>query len=496
MRRLTPFYLLLATVLGLVAAVLGPAAGAAGAQSDGSDSTDGPDTTSPAGADDVVDVFKLTGLLDPINADALARRIDDAEDEGAVALVVQVNSGGSVLDGDSVDELRDRIGASTVPIGFWIGPAGSSAVGDTALLMVDADLIGISPGSDFGRLADDRPLPDGSPLEPLADEKGGVDEARAVGLPVTDAAILGDFLLAMEDQEIVPPITEVTTGDDGVPRRQTVVQVRFSQLPLLDQLLHTVASPPVAYLLLLAGLGLILLEFFTGGIGVAAVTGAVSVVLAGYGLGVLDTRPLGVALLVLAFLAFAVDVQTGVPRLWSALGAVGLTVGTFVLYASHSLSWLHRGIGIVLTLLLVLTGLPSLVRTRYSTTTLGREWMLGELGSAVTAIDPEGVVDVRGGRWKATTNRLTPIEAGRPARVVSIEGVVLEVEPEEGGAVDYRQMRRRRGDAADDAGPDEESAAAHDATGEASGDVGAPEDGSAPATSGAAEPATSPRTSD
>lgn len=184
----------------------------------------------------------------------------------------------------------------------------------------------------------------------------------------------------------------------------------------------------------------------------AAVSGAVCVVLAGYGLGVLDTRPIGVILLVAAFLAFAVDVQTGVPRLWSAIGAVMLAVGTFTLYASHSLSWLHRGVGIVLTLLLVLTGLPSLVRTRYSTTTLGREWMIGELGSAVTAIGPEGVVDVRGGHWKATTNRLTPIAAGEPARVVAIEGVILEVEPEEGGAVDYRQMRRRRSDDVADPG--------------------------------------------
>lgn len=430
MRHLTPFYLLIVLALGL-------AASPAGAQADETD---------------VVDVFKLAGLLDPINADALVERIDSAESDGSLALVVQVNSGGSVLSDDEFADLRDAVRDATVPIAFWVGPAGSSAVGDTALLMVDVDLIGISPGSRFGRVADDRPLPADSPFEALAGRTGGVDDVRAVGLPVTDAAILGDFLLAMEDQGVVGEITEVTTGDDGVPRRATAVQVRFSQLSLIEQLLHTVASPPVAYLLLLAGLGLILLEFFTGGIGVAAVSGAVCVVLAGYGLGVLDTRPIGVILLVAAFLAFAVDVQTGVPRLWSAIGAVMLAVGTFTLYASHSLSWLHRGVGIVLTLLLVLTGLPSLVRTRYSTTTLGREWMIGELGSAVTAIGPEGVVDVRGGHWKATTNRLTPIAAGEPARVVAIEGVILEVEPEEGGAVDYRQMRRRRSDDVADPG--------------------------------------------
>ena len=37
----------------------------------------------------------------------------------------------------------------------------------------------------------------------------------------------------------------------------------------------------------------------------------------------------------------------------------------------------------------------------------------------------------------------TPIRQGEPVRVVAIEGLVLEVEPEEGGARDYREPRSR-----------------------------------------------------
>ena len=44
--------------------------------------------------------------------------------------------------------------------------------------------------------------------------------------------------------------------------------------------------------------------------------------------------------------------------------------------------------------------------------------------------------------WRARTNRATPIHAGERVRVVSIEGVVLEVEPEAGGARDHRERRR------------------------------------------------------
>jgi membrane-bound serine protease (ClpP class) len=73
------------------------------------------------------------------------------------------------------------------------------------------------------------------------------------------------------------------------------------------------------------------------------------------------------------------------------------------------------------------------------------------MGRAVTPVDPEGTVEVRGATWRARTNRATPIATGEPMRVVAIDGVTLEVEPESGGAEDYRERaRRRRGSAGTD----------------------------------------------
>ena len=50
----------------------------------------------------------------------------------------------------------------------------------------------------------------------------------------------------------------------------------------------------------------------------------------------------------------------------------------------------------------------------------------------------EGTVEVRGAPWRARTNRATPIRSGDAVRVVGIDGLLLEVEPEAGGARDYR----------------------------------------------------------
>ena len=72
--------------------------------------------------------------------------------------------------------------------------------------------------------------------------------------------------------------------------------------------------------------------------------------------------------------------------------------------------------------------------------------MIGELAVAATDLTPEGTVLFQNAQWRAKANRLTPIKEGEAARIVGLEGLVLEVEPEEGGAVDYREMRQRRPD--------------------------------------------------
>ena len=89
--------------------------------------------------------------------------------------------------------------------------------------------------------------------------------------------------------------------------------------------------------------------------------------------------------------------------------------------------------------LFMLGGMTAMIRARFSTPTVGREGMIGENGVAEVAVDPDGVVLIRGARWRARTNRATPIQAGEPsARGRAVEGLVLEVEPPEGGAQDYR----------------------------------------------------------
>jgi len=221
----------------------------------------------------------------------------------------------------------------------------------------------------------------------------------------------------------------------------------------------------VAYLLLLTGLALILFEFYTAGIGLAAVVGAVCLLLATSGLSVLPTRSWAVALILLSMLAFAVDVQVGIPRFWTAVGIGGVIVASLFLFESlpgTSLrpSWIALLTGVGGITLTFIVGMPNMVRTRFATPTIGREWMIGEEGVVIADVDPEGVVEVGAGRWRALTNRATPVMVGDRIRVAAIDGVTLEVEPLEGAARDYREMRGSKGDSITDLDESAASAAA------------------------------------
>jgi membrane-bound serine protease (ClpP class) len=394
-----------------------------------------PSGTAQAGTDaGYVSVIEVSGLLDRVLVDFVDTQLDKAERDGALALVLQLNSSGSVVAEDRLDELVEVIEGSAVPVDVWVGPSGSNAFGDTTRILAAARTVGVAPKS---RVEITRELLGDGTLggDAAVGDKVGADDAVDLELVDNAAPTIGEFLLGLDGVE-----SKVVTNE-GERQRVPVTQARFAQLPLAGQLMHTVASPPVAYLLFAIGLALIVFELFTAGVGVAGMVGAGSLVLGCYGLASLPSNPLGIGLILFAVFGYAIDVQTGVARAWSVIATVSFAVGSLVLFDGVSLSWIPLLVGIVGMAMAMVGGMPAMVRTRFSTPTIGREWMIGETGTAVGAVSPDGVVMVRDAPWRARTNRATPIEAGGQVRVTSIDGLLLEVEPLEGGARDHRERR-------------------------------------------------------
>jgi membrane-bound serine protease (ClpP class) len=435
-RRLT----LALTMIGLAVGILAfsPPAGA-----QDSIAQETIDTTSGSA---VFDIVQVSGFIDEIVADFIEQSISRAEEENSGGVILQVNSSATVVDDARLIELARRIHEASVPVYGWVGPSGASAEGGIAQLMAVTDEMGIASFATFGNTGQ---LVVAEFLDPeVADLLSGLEnttindlDAIELGLIEHESPTLALFALGPQPGDELPGFDSVVDTSSGESVREIASPVRLRKLSLFKGWMHSVASPAMAYLLFLIGVSLLIFEFYTAGVGIAGVVGAVCFVLGCYGLEVLPTRTWALALLVIAMLGYAVDVQTGVPRAWSVIATVCLVIGSLFLYDGFSISWITLLVGIIGVALSMMNGMPSMIRTRFGTPTIGREWMIGMMGEAATEVKKDGIVMIDGAPWRAMVNRTTPILAGDPVRVVAIEGLWLEIEPEEGGARDYREMR-------------------------------------------------------
>jgi membrane-bound serine protease (ClpP class) len=420
-------------------------------------------TAEPSG----IDVVQVEGLLDPSNAALVERSVQRADDEHAMALVFQLDSGGAV-DID-VEHLVNVIQQAHTPIVVWVGPSGSNARSGAALLALTAPYVTIAQGAGVGaalpaRLDDTDAVSatrvrnqivaaqrrygrDPTLVPEVLRKRVSAQRAADEGLVNAAQPTLGDVIVNLHGktiQTVDGPVTLSTSrvvGEGKDRRREPNQQIRFAKLDLREQLAHTLGTPWVAYFLFVVGGALIVFEFFTVSIGIAGVVGALAIVGACFGFSHLPVQAWAVALLVLSMIGFAIDVQATALGAWTFIGSGALIAGSITLYGGSSRldpAWWVILLVCVGTIVFMLSGMTAMVRSRFSTPTIGREELIGELGSAEVGIDPDGVVRVRDALWRARTNRATPIERGDTVRVVSVRGILLEVEPEEGGARDYR----------------------------------------------------------
>ena len=379
-------------------------------------------------------MIQVRGYIDPVTVQFIHRSIDSSVRDKAQAIVIQLDSSGALLSAKALDALEASLrNERRVPVVVWVGEAGARATHGAVRVLRAAQLVGVAPGTHIGMST--RP-PSGS--EPLRFKTVNSTQALADGTAQLNSPILGLLVAELDGRTINGKVLDTAEAvtRNGRPSLSPY-GVRFAKLTTFDQLLHTVTNPTVAYLLLTIALALFVFEFYTGGIGVAASVGLGSFVLAAYGLGLLPTRPLALALIALAALGFAIDVQAGVPRFWTAVGTIAFVVGSLILYrdgVSVPKYWI--AVMSIMLVLFMVNGMPSMVRTRFATPTVGRESMIGAIGTAREVIGPEGVVMVADAPWRARTNRATPILAGAGIKVIAIDGLLLEVEPLEGAAKD------------------------------------------------------------
>lgn len=413
-RRLLGRLLLLAFALGLAALLPRPAA-----------AQDAPGNT--------VSIVQIGGAFDSAYADYLVGEIRRAERAGNLALVLRLNSSGTVK--ADADRLVRAVADAKIPVATWVGPRGNAVRGAATRIWYAGDLRLVAPGATVGAAyptsvgGDDEP-PAGSDV-PERLRRGpalGSDELVKDGHAHALAGTIFEAVRALDGKTIAGrSITLDQKNDDfRLAKPGPVVAVRQA----------LASSPTLVYLLLLTGLGAIVFELFQPGFGPAGYAGGVLVALAAYGLVSMPTNPLGLALLLAGIGGMALDVGRNAigPPTWG--GAVAAALGSWWLVHTNGPElrpaiWAIV-VGLLGSLLFYAIVMTVVLRAlRGQSAQLGQA-LIGRDGEVRSTLNPQGHVLVEGALWRARAIEWDgPVAAGTPVRITGVdeEALVLDVAP-------------------------------------------------------------------
>jgi membrane-bound serine protease (ClpP class) len=374
-----------------------------------------------------IDVIDVSGPLDASALEFMNQSIVDAAARGQVLAVLQIDSP-AVLDGETLAGLEETVMAPPLPVAAWVGPAPAVAKGGIGQLVLGMEHAALTQGTSmdpvFPTIAGELP-PDGVVAH------GGAAEHS--GLPIQPS--IRQYLQELDGESFTTASGSVTVEtlkpfEDGV----TLKTVTFRQPDIGTRFWRLAATPEAAFFFLVVGLTIASFEFFAIGPGVAAGVAAISLLLAGWGIVNLPVKPWALGLAILGWMLLTAAYQKGGVLVLTLLGAVMLQVaGSCYVDGSGQIDprWYLVLPSVLAVLFFFLLAMPTVQRARFSTRTIGREGLIGETGVAVDGFDPDGMVEVNGARWRATAHREAGLVAGSAIRVAGVDGMFLEVEPDE-----------------------------------------------------------------
>jgi membrane-bound serine protease (ClpP class) len=397
-----------------------------------------------------VDLLSVDAVIGPISARVITGAIEEAQTDGAQALVIELNTPGG-LD-ESMRQIIKKILASEVPVIVYISPSGSRAASAGVFLTISAHVAAMAPGTNIGaahpvniggemdsvmskKVANDA----AAYIKTLANKRGRnaewaqeavyksvyIPEYEAVEKNVVDivATDIRDLLNKCDGRAVELPDTSVTLATEGA-------EVKRIKISFANRILEVISNPNIAYILMTIGMMGLYFEFANPGAIIPGVVGAICLLLAFFAFSTLPINYAGLLLIILGVILFIAELKVVSHGVLTIGGIVSLFLGSMMLietdvpYMDISLSVIIPMVAVTAAFFIFAIWLALRAQSRKVAT--GVEGMVGELGTASTDIAAGGTVHIHGEYWNAQSEK--PITKGDRIRVVGIEGLVLKVE--------------------------------------------------------------------
>jgi membrane-bound serine protease (ClpP class) len=394
---------------------------------------------------DVIRVV-VDDMIHPISDEYIGRAIDEATAKNADAIVIELRTPGGLE--TSMRSIVEKIIKSRVPVLVWVGPSGSRAASAGFFILEAADVASMAPGTNTGAA---HPVLLGEKLDEVMKLKMQEDAAafirsiaqrRGRNVQAAESAVR-DAKSFTEDEALAKNLINVIAADvpsllrwaDGKSIRRfngTTTVLRVANKPVVDydmslkqRLLSWIMDPNVAFVLMSLGMLALWAEFNHPGAILPGVVGLIAILLAVFALNLLPTRYAAFALILVAFLLFALEAKFTSYGILGIGGVVCMVFGALLLVDGPipemrvnliTALVVSVPIGVIAVFLMTLV-----LRAHRNRVTTGTEAMVGEIGVARTPLDPNGKVFVHGELWNATAS--APISEGSRVRVERVEGL-------------------------------------------------------------------------
>ena len=409
-------------------------------------------STNASATNQSIKVLQVEGTIVPVVADYIDRGIKQAEDEGATACIIELNTPGGLL--NSTEEIVQRIMNANVPVVVYVSPKGAWAASAGTFITLSAHVAVMTPGTTIGAAhpvsAGGEEIPEDQMkkitefsakwMKTIAEERGrNIEEAQLAvteSKSFTDTDALDYNLIDLRADNLESLVSQINgmkvtlaSGEEIVLDTESYA-LDTTEMTFIERFLHVISDPNIAYILLTLGSIGIIAEIYNPGAFFPGIIGGISLLLAFYSLGVLDAFWGGIFLILLAFGLFIGEVLTTTFGLFTAGGITALVLGSLILFPGEAPlfqvdPWLIATVVIMVTALFAFV-INRVVGAHRRQAKTGREELVGKTALVKQALEPEGLVFFKGERWAAISEK-GRIKPGEEVIITRVDGLILYV---------------------------------------------------------------------
>ena len=396
-------------------------------------------------------LLQLNGIINPITSQYVVGGIEDAEAEGAECLILQLDTPGG-LDTSMRDIIRKMLN-STIPIIVYVSPSGGRAASAGVFITLASNIAAMAPGTNIGAA---HPVVMGGEeideemkakmendaaayIKTIAEKRGRnikwAEKAvrESVSITEQEAIEIGVIeFIANDVEELIEIIdgVRVTTASETKTLKTKGAEIIPVKMTFKDLFLHSLTNPNIAYILLFLGIYGILGEFSNPGSFFPGIVGGISLILAFVAFQSIPINYGGFILIIFGIVLFVLEIYTPTFGVLTAGGVTSLVLGSFMLSKSTA-PFLRISLGLIIAMSLATTAffvfaLSKGIKIQWKKPLTGREGLIGKVGIAKTALDPDGTIFIHGERWQASTEGES-IKEGEEVEVLEVKGLNLIV---------------------------------------------------------------------